>query len=274
MSNVRLLIAVALLVALGTKPSRGQAQTCHSVEFRKPDQTRFRTTLGLLAAGYGSGDDAGDYQGLYAGFAFRADWFGAEVLLPAYRLSRSTGDAYGLGDMVLTARGTAVRARADAIRAGVELPVMLPTGNEEENLGMGRVMPMPALWFSFVRAPFSLGAQAGYGRMIGGGPDVPSEHHHHGTSAGPMRHPIVNPMNRSEFEHALTLGLGLARTLSVHARWFGAVPIADDLGVVRQILAAGATASLSAFDLTLEAQRPVAGDPFDYKVVLQLALSL
>jgi hypothetical protein len=59
----------------------------------------------------------------------------------------------------------------------------------------------------------------------------------------------------------------------VHARWFGAVPIADDQGVVREILAAGATARMDAFDVTLEGQRPVAGDPFDYKLVLQLGAS-
>jgi len=272
MSPVRLLFAFALLAALLAEPSRGQAQACHPVEFRKPDQARFRSTLGFLAAGYGSGDDAGDYQGLYAGVGYRADWFGGELLLPAYRLSRSTGDTYGLGDLVLTARGTAIRARSDAITAGVELPVMLPTGDEKQSLGMGRVMPMPGLWFSFARAPFVVRAQAGYGHMIG---STPSEHHQHGTTGTePERHPIVNPMNRSEFEHALTLGLGLARTLSVHARWFGAVPVADESGVLREILAAGATASFAAFDVTTELQVPVAGDPFDYKVVIQLGLSL
>jgi hypothetical protein len=102
---------------------------------------------------------------------------------------------------------------------------------------------------------------------------VMEEHHHHGASAGPMRHPLVNPMNRSEFEHALTLGLGLARTLSVHARWFGAVPIDDEHGMVREILALGATASMAALDVTLEGQKPVLGDPFDYKLVLQLGAS-
>lgn len=271
MSVARLLLALALLVALVVEPSRGQAQACHPVELRKPERVPFRATLGMLAGGYGSGDDAGDYQGLYAGFGYWADWYGAELLLPAYRLSRSTGTDYGLGDLMVTARGTAIRAREGALTAGVELPVTLPTGDSSRELGMGRVMLMPGLWFSFVRAPFTVRLQAGYGRMLG--TTNVAEAHHHGPSSGPLRHPIVNPMNRSEFEHAVTLGLGLSRTLSVHARWFGAVPIADDHGEVRQILAAGATASLAAFDVTLEGQKPVVGDPFDYRLVLQLGAS-
>lgn len=271
MSKVRLLVALVLLALSFTSVSGAEAQACHTVEFRKPEKERFRTTLGLLAAGYGSGDDAGDYQGLYAGFGYRADWYGGEVLLPAYRLSRDAGTEYGLGDLVLTARGTAIRAREGTLTAGVELPVMFPTGDSSRELGMGRVMPMPGLWFAFVRAPLSVRVQAGYGHMIG--TEKVAKAHHHGAATGPMRHPIVNPMNRSEFEHGLTLGLGLSRTLSVHARWFGAVPIADDHGVVREILAAGATASMDAFDVTLEGQRPVAGDPFDYKLVLQLGAS-
>lgn len=274
MSPARLLVAWLVFVALLARSGGGQAQSCHSVELRKPERSRFRSTLGLLAASYDSGDQAGEYQGLYAGFAYRADWIGAEVLLPAYRLSRSSGDAYGLGDLVLTARGTAMRVQDGAISAGVELPLLLPTGDSERELGIGGVMPMPGLWFALVRRPFSLRAQAGYGIMIGGR-KLPAEHPEQSAGAmGASRHPIVYPINRSEFEHALTLGLGVARTLSVHARWFGALPIADQRGVARQILAAGATASLDVFDVTLELQRPVAGDPFDYKVVLQLGLSL
>lgn len=271
MSNVRLLVASVVLALWASAPTRAGAQACHTVELRKPEQDRFRTTLGLLAAGYGSGDAAGDYQGLYTGFGYRADWYGAEVLLPAYRLSRSAGTEYGLGDLVVTARGTAIRARGDTLTAGVELPVMFPTGDSSRELGMGRVMPMPGLWFAFVHAPLSVRVQAGYGHMIG--TEKVAQAHHHEAASGPMRHPVVNPMNRSEFEHGLTFGLGLARMLSVHARWFGAVPIGDDKGVVREILAAGATASMDAFDVTLEGQRPVAGDPFDYKLVLQLGAS-
>ncbi|MEY4511090.1 MAG: hypothetical protein RLZZ450_3212 [Pseudomonadota bacterium] len=272
MSNARLLVASVVFALLVAGSDRAEAQACHTIEFRKPDKGRFRATVGLLAATYGSGDDAGDYQGVYTGFGYRADWYGAEVLLPAYHLSRSAGTEYGLGDLVVTARGTGIRAREGAITAGVELPVMFPTGDAQRELGMGRVMPMPGLWFAFVRAPFTVRMQAGYGHMIGT-EKAAEEHHHHEASAAPMRHPIVNPMNRSEFEHGLTLGLGLSRTMSVHARWFGAVPVADDHGVVREILAAGATASMAAFDVTLEGQKPVAGDPFDYRLVLQLGAS-
>jgi hypothetical protein len=271
MLRSRLVATLAVVLALfcGPDSSHALAQSCHAVDFHKPRDDRLHATLGALVAGYDQGDESGSYEGIFGGFGYHADWWAAELLLPAYRLApRAQDDRYGLGDLVLTARGTVVRAREGKLSAGVELPVMLPTGSDARGLGMGHVMPMPGLWFSFVRAPVSLRLAAGYGQALG---QMPASHHH--TGSGSLPRPIVNPMNYREFEHAAALGLGLRRDFSVHARWFGGVPIERRDGVLRQIVALGITATLAAFELTFEVQRPVVNLVFDYKLVLQLGAS-
>lgn len=256
-----LLLALTLWIVA---PARGAAQTCHPLAVEH-GPARFRATLGLQFASYDVAGERGDYEGLYAGFAYRHRWFGLEVVLPAYRLARDTATEYGLGDLVFTARGTALSLREDAITLGVELPVMAPTGSADRQLGMGHTMLMPGLWFSLVHEPFALRAQLGYGRVLG---ELADHSDHGGPGVG--RTPLVNPMNREELEHALALSLGVQRYIAVQARWFGAVPIGQ--GVTRQVLGAGAIARLDPFELLVEVQVPVAGDPFVAKLVTQLAL--
>jgi hypothetical protein len=257
------------LVVLGVG-ARARAQSCHSPDLRDHHESDlpFHATLGALVATYEHEGYRGDYEGLYTGFAYRAPWYGADVLLPAYRLDRSTGVEYGLGDLVLTLRGTAYRAWDGDLQLGVELPLMLPTGDADRELGMGHVMPMPAAFFSMRLRPWLVRASAGYGRMVGHHDTSGAGHHHHASME--WRSPLVNPMNRSELEHSLLVGLGLREELAVHARWFGAVPVADPPGVLRQVIGAGATLTLAWFDILLEVQHAVAGNAFDWKSQLQL----
>lgn len=267
------LLALALLFVLAG--ARAHAQACHAPDVRERHERAvpFRATLAALAATYERDGYQGTYQGLFGTFAYSAPWYGAEVLLPAYRLDRPQGIEYGLGDMVVTLRGVLFRAWEGDIELGAELPLMLPTGDPKRELGMGRVMPMPDVYFSLHAHPLVLRAQAGYGYMNGEHEMPVDPHaHHHGGAAHPMktRSPIVNPMNNSEFEHALLLGLGLRRDLSVHVRWWGALPIADSMGVSRQALAAGASANWEWFDVTLEVQHALTGGAFEWKELLQL----
>jgi hypothetical protein len=88
-----------------------------------------------------------------------------------------------------------------------------------------------------------------------------------------MSSPLVNPMNMSELEHALMLGLQLPREFSLYARWWGAVPIDSDMGVLRQAIAAGTRVALSRFDVTVELQRTITGSAFEWKPLLQMGAS-
>lgn len=267
--SCRVAARLALLIALAWSVcGTAEAQSCHTIALDRPSREPFLATVGLLYADFDTDTEAGNYEGLYASFRYQHPWFGAEVLLPAYRLDAGSGVELGVGDMVLTARGTALRLWDGEIALGVELPVMVPTGDEDRQLGMGHVMLMPGAWFSLSLAPFVLQAEVGYGRMLGS--ESAHQHHHHGGSR--VGSPLVNPMNRSELEHVLTLGLGLRRDLVVHARWFGAVPIDDEMGLTRQVLAGGATATVDRFAVTAEVQVPVKGSPFDVKLVTQLGV--
>lgn len=241
------------------------AQTCHAPRLAERDEQPFYTALGLQFASYDAKGQYGSYQGLYADLSYRQRWFGAELFLPAYRLTRIEGTELGLGDLVLTARGTALSLRDGAIALGAELPVMLPTGSADRQLGMGHVMLMPAAWFELALAPVSLRAQFGYGRALGSASS--HAHHHHGVEPG--RSPLVNPMNREELTHALAVALGVQRHLSLHARWFGALVLGE--GVSREVLGGGVTLRFEYAELLVEMQKPVLGDPFDVKLVVQAA---
>lgn len=277
LSRLPLLACVGTLVAgVLLNPRAAEAQSCHALELTEHDERPFRTTLGLQVASYDTGQEQGDYQGLYAGLSYQRPWFGAEVVLPAYRLTRDGDAQVGLGDLVVTPRASVLRLRDGAIELGASLPIMVPTGSASRQLGMGHVMLMPALWFSLDLAPFVLRARAGYGRALGDA----DEHAHH-TSGEHANHqegavavgsfPLVNPMNRDEFEHGIALALRVQRYIGVHARWFGAVPVGE--GALRQVVGAGATVELDPVELLVELQVPAAGDPFQAKLITQVAFA-
>jgi hypothetical protein len=269
MLSVRVFGLTLTLILAGTAQVRAQACHAPDIRDRHDRELPFRATLAALAATYDRDGYEGNYQGLYGTFAYNAPWWGAEVMLPVYRLDRRSGVEYGLGDMMVTVRGAFYRSWEGDLELGAELPVMLPTGDEDRELGMGHVMPMPDVYFSLHAHPLVLRAQAGYGRMIGDHQMSGGEHaHHHQEMEG--RSPTVNPMNSSEFEHALLLGFGLRRELGLHVRWWGAVPVADSMGVLRQALAAGASANWEWLDVTLEVQRTLAGGAFEWRELLQV----
>lgn len=252
--------------------AEAHAQACHGpdLDVHEEREQPFRATVAASVATYDVQGYAGNYEGLYASLAYRTPGYGAEVLLPSYRLDRMQGIEYGLGDMIITLRGTFIHAHEGNIALGVELPLMVPTGDATRDLGMGRVMPMPNVHFTMVMRSFWLRAQLGYGKMIGGTRSTQGAQHHGGGGSMKMRSPLVNPMNMSEFEHALLVGFDVQRYTSAHARWWGAVPVADDMGVLRQAVAAGFSIKLSRFDLTIELQRTISGDAFEWKPLLQL----
>lgn len=271
----RTLLALALVaLAVVVSATQARAQSCHAPDVSLSRDEPFRAILGSSFAEWGHGGaDSGMYQSLYAGLAYQSRWLGGEVMLPTYRLDRKGKSPIGgVGDLVLTARATALHVRDDTLLVGVELPVMFPTGDESRSLGMGKVMFMPAVWLSLDLEPLVVRASVGYGKMVGDH-DMPETggHHHHGGSGATtvMRMPIVNPMNASEFEHSLAVILGVEKHVSVHGRWLGAVPVDDPHGVTRQTIALGGTVDVDRFDFSAEVQRPVKGDAFDWKLVLQ-----
>lgn len=264
---------LSLVLVLGVLVARGgpvRAQSCHGPVLLQEERPRpFHASLALLTTNYEINGYAGNYQGAWATVAYRTDWYGAEVLLPAYRLDHAQGIDYGLGDLMATLRANVLRRRDGDVTVGVELPIMVPTGDVHRNLGMGNVMLMPAVYLALTSRPLFVRAQLGYGYMFGP-MHMPREPVAHPTGERIMSVPLVNPMNMSELEHALMLGVRLPHELALHARAWGAVPVHSDMGVLRQAVAVGASIALARYDVTLELQRAVAGSAFEWKPFLQL----
>jgi hypothetical protein len=105
--------------------------------------------------------------------------------------------------------------------------------------------------------------QLAYGRVASNG------HGHEHAATGPL----VNPMNRSEIEHAAALSYQFAGPLFAAARLFGAVPVAARAGVAREALGLVLGAGLSRYQLSAELQLPLVGQPFALRTQLVAALS-
>jgi hypothetical protein len=271
------------------------AQSCHAPTLREADGASFRTELSAFVAGFDQDGVRGTYQGGSALLGFVHPSIALDVALPYYRLTRDGAAGHGLGDVLAGVHVPVHRREVDGVERlafGPELIATLPSGDSAAGLGMGHVMLMPG---AFVRGRWSrltLLLQLAYGVALDGGghhheaagvdPDVhahhtPEEHAAAIAQAGSLvagAHaqgpaPIVNPMNRSELEHALSASFRVLEQLALTARVAGAVPIADDQGEVRETVAFGARATLGAFDVGLEQELPLVGDPFRHRTVLR-----
>lgn len=257
-----LLSRISLVAVLCWLAAPASAQTCHPASLREPGESGFRLGVTQLFAVY-SDVESGSYQGLIPTLSWSHPWVSAEVAAPLYRLAENgSEEALGIGDVAADVRVSVYRTQAFSI--GPELAFSLPTGDANRSLGMGHVMAMPGIWARLDAGPFGALAQLAYGGALGEAASSSHAHHHAAMSGA---YPRVNPMNRSELEHALGLRYALHPGLSVTARWLGAVPL-EAAGVARQILAPGLQLAAAPLDAALELQFPVAGDPFDVRVTV------
>lgn len=228
------------------------------------DAAVIRASIESVFASYRNAFGEGEYQGLSAAAAYQHPWFFLAASVPGYRLVRNGEARTELGDVALDGRGTVYRDAQSGFSLGLGLDVTLPTGNGKFGFGMGHTMLMPGLWLSLVQERFILMLGANYGRALGG------DHHgaHDGHVHGPLAGSIVQPMNSSEVEHTLNLTMLLHQHVRATGRMFGAVPVADATGQVREIVALGLQGILGIWDLSLEAQLPLVGSPFTARTLL------
>jgi hypothetical protein len=240
------------------------AQTCHPPSLREPSETGFHVGFVGIVATF-SDVEHGDYQGVIPNLSWHHPWVTAELALPWYRLEREDQEAIGLGDLTTDVRVAVYRIESGALAFGPELAVSFPTGDADKQLGMGHVMAMPGVWARLEVEKLSIMAQLAWGRALASA-EAHAEHagHEGHESVAPLAGPRVNPMNMTEFEHALGVRYAVHPNLAVTARWLGAVPL-DDTGVERQLIGPGLQLTADALDASIEALVPVAGDPFDVR---------
>ncbi|HEX6241119.1 MAG TPA: hypothetical protein VFZ61_09515 [Polyangiales bacterium] len=262
MARVRWFALAALVcAAVAGRPSRAHAQGCHVLDVRPTQKLGFRVSALASFATYRNPSYEGEYQGYTGAAAFAHPWFSIEASITGYRIVRNGLREYGPGDLMLMARGRALRVGDDAA-VGIALGASLPTGDADKGLGMGHTMLMPGAWFGFSRGGLNLVLDVAYGRAVGGG----SSHHADGG-------PIVNPMNRSELEHVLALDYTFWHTLFVVGRLYGAVAVADVNGRAREAAGLGLGGRVSYFEFAVEQHLPLAGTPFESKTLLRVSAS-
>jgi len=226
-----------------------------------PGEVGLRVAATVEAAHYDYGGDRGNYQGTSLGLGYERSAFRVQLSLPAYRLTRNDDTFYGLGDATADGRFTLLRTADDSVSAGLGLTAMAPTGSAARDLGMGHVMLMPAVWGLAEKGGAFVQLQLAFARALSR--DAP-EHAHH---AEPRLHPIVRPMNTSELVASASAGYPVHELLRVQAGLYTALPVDTPDGESRAVASAGVDFIPGTFDLALEAQAPVVGDPFTLKGV-------
>jgi hypothetical protein len=220
----------------------------------------YRVAVAGLVGDFATDTTRGEYQGVLLTATLSHPWFTAEITLPGFRIAQVGSHAYGLGDVLASARAHLYRSDDDTLIAGPELAATLPTGSMEDGLGMGRAMLMPGVFLQWHQGAFSVLAQLAYGRMLGDA----SGHMHMALM------PIVNPMNRSELEHSIGASARVHANLALTGRLLGAVTMFDHAGAAREIVAPGLQLIFGAFDAALEVQVPIVGSPFTSRTLVSV----
>lgn len=212
------------------------------------------------AAAYEYGGSKGSYQGAALSAAFTRDAFRAEVIVPGYRLRRDAETFYGVGDVTGELRVRLLDVFESALRAGAGFTGIAPTGSASRDLGMGHWMVMPAVWGLFEESGVFAQVQVAYARALS---EDHAEHVHH----APRMRPIVRPMNASELVVSASGGYAVHELVRLQGGVYTAAPVDTTNGEGRTVASLGAALIANAFDASLEAQAPLAGDPFTFKVV-------
>jgi len=215
--------------------------------------------VAVQAAEFETMSYVGSYQSIAPTVAWMHGWFGANATLGLYHLDENGRGTYGMGDAMLGAHAAVIR-RGEA-EAGVALHVMLPTGSEVDNLGMGHVMVMPALWGAWQGGRLGASASAGYARAL---TSLDGAHHDHGPT------PLVDPMNLQELTWSVAADVEVGHHVRLGGRAQGGVPIGD--GRTRVISGGRVAWGMARVSTAFELQVGLAGDPFTVRGVLETAL--
>lgn len=250
------LLGVSVLVGLA--PAIGIARADHDMAAMSDHGSQLSVGVSAEAASFDTTSYVGSYQGLIPSVEASRGRFTAMASLPLYHLTENGLSRYGAGDAALGAMA-AIVAR-DALHGGLALHVMLPTGSELDNFGMGHVMAMSSVWASWSGDALRIAGSAGYARALTGLGGM----HDHGPA------PLVDPMNLQELTWSAAADLDLGHGVALGGRGRGAVPIGN--GRTRVIaggrLAWGTPRITTGFEL----QVGLAGDPFTLRGVLDTAL--
>ena len=260
----RLLGPLLTTLMLVFSPKAG-AQSCHALTPSVQGDASVQVSLATLFATYRTPSFSGEYQGLILSGQVQRRRLHVAAALPAYRLVRNGLLVYGLGDLAAQLLVAFFQTDDASLKTGADMALTAPTGDADEQLGMGHVMLMPAWFMHYQRGPVSVEGRIGYGRSIERGGSTGHQH----SATGP----IVSPMNRSEVEHALFVGYALGDHAQAMLRFSGAIPVAAAEGEPRESIGLGLSVRTGPLQVSVETARPVVGRPFLAKTTIVAALA-
>ncbi|MGC4069782.1 MAG: hypothetical protein QM784_35020 [Polyangiaceae bacterium] len=254
-----------LLTALGVivPTSDAIAQHCQmhgpSSVGSKAKSSRQATTPQVYAtaswetAKYRNSRYEGHFEGLLPELGLVHDSFMVAARLPMYRLLRNGLPVKGMGDATFLGQQVLYRP-TPKVQLGWRAALSIPTGDSEQDLGMGHTMVMPG---AFARGHWSdltvhLGLE--YSRALTSG--------HGGHHSHRVYFPIVQPMNSQELGGAALAELPLLENVRVRTRFQTARPIGEPHGAARSILGFGMALERDGFSSFLEWQTAIEGSPF------------
>lgn len=255
-----LLAGLAIARTAAAQHDHGSADHHDHHQHHEPHST-FAAALGAIAGDYDSMLYSGEYQGLVATGRWSRGRFAAAVSLPAYRLEKNGKAVTGLGDAML--HGHATLLHAGTFTAGGVLMLMGPTGDDDAGLGMGHVMVMPGAWVNWAPSRISLGASAGYSRVLGDA-GVHAEHGGGGTW------PLVDPMSGSEVTFGANGMVAIFGSLRAGLRLDGAAP--TDGSDTRLSGGGRIVWRLGRVETTAELVGGFMGDPFNLRGLFEAAV--
>lgn len=243
------------------------AQSCHAVAEDPRGETRLGLSLRSETATFRTKRYEGHFEGAFATASGAFGPVSAALSVPYYRALENGLAVHGFGDLALGARARVVSDDATAYAFGVMLGTTLPTGDAEDELGMGHAMPAGGLWGRW-SAPLALQlrAELSYARAIVAGSG--GSHHAHGAGTSPL----VDPMNGSELAPLFTVSRPLGDLVTLRAGAFGGFPVGAD-GASRVLGLIGVHAARGGFAARVEGQAPLIGDPFEEKLLLELSVA-
>ncbi len=261
MSRLALAVALAATATLGT---RAHAEHDHAQHQHQQGAApagaalALSASLGGVAATYRQRLYTGEYAGGTVGVGAAYGRFVLMATLTGYQLARNGAEQSGLGDTMVHG-GVTVVTRG-AVAGGVQLMVMVPTGDDMAGLGMGHLMAMPAVWLAARLPAVSLDATVGYARGIGDA----SAHAEHGSW------PIVAPMSFSELTAEGTALAALASTLDAGVHGTLAIPTGES--PTRATAGIRIRWRAGRVETTADLQTGLAGDPFRVRGTLATAV--
>lgn len=262
MAGVRRALASLAFSMLMT--ARAHAQSCHAPQHPETATEGFEFGLRHETAGFRTERYEGHYEGVFGRASGSYQRFAAAVSLPYYRILRNGLASTGLGDLTLSGRATLAGTRQAASQTGIGLAAMLPTGDSENDLGMGHVLLIPSAWARIRENGVTLELDLAYGRALATG----TGHNH-----APGKAPLVDPMNTSELEPMLSATIDMAAPLILRGGFYGGFPLGVDDGASRLLAFLGLSLATKHVGTGIAGHVPLLGDPFTGKLVLELWLS-